>query len=339
MVGHPRRRQLRRSVLAVAATGDFDFPGGKRFAFTVLDDTDDGTVENLTPVYRLLEALGMRTTKTVWPVRCPEGSPDFFAGATLDDEAYRAFVVDLAHRGFEITWHGATMESSPRERTVAALDRYHQIFGRYPRIHVNHAGNRENLYWGAGRLDSPPLRGTLGRIGGWRPDLYEGHTEGSPYWWGDLAQTHFTYARNLTTTDINTARFNPSMPYRDPRRPLIPWWFSASDAEDVDEFNALLHPRNQDKLEQEGGFCVVATHFGKRFAPGGQLNTVTRERLTELASRSGWFPTLGQLLDWLRDRGQRDRPTGLLPKREWSRMQWQWGFDRAVRQVKALRGK
>jgi hypothetical protein len=317
----------------------FEFPGGKRFAFTVLDDTDDGTIENLTPVYRLLEELGMRTTKTVWPVPCPEGSDDFFAGICLDDEAYRAFCVDLQRRGFEITWHGATMESSPRERTVAALERYKEFFGKYPAIHVNHAGNRENLYWGAGRLDAPLLRGTLGRLGSWRASLYQGHEEGSKYWWGDLARAHFKYARNLTTTDINTASFNPSMPYRDPRRPLVPWWFSASDADNVDEFNALVHPNNQEKLEREGGFCIVATHFGKRFAPGGKLNETTREYLTRLSKRSGWFPTVGELLDCLREQGERKRPNGALPKLEWSRMQWQWGLDRGMRQFRSLRGK
>jgi hypothetical protein len=317
----------------VAAT--FDFPGAKRFAFTILDDTDDGTVENLTPVYRLLEDLGMRTTKTVWPLPCPEGSDNFFAGATLDDEAYCKFVVDLARRGFEISWHGATMESSTRERTVAALKRYREIFGFYPRIHVNHAGNRENLYWGAGRLDSSILRGTLGRMRSLKATLYEGHAKESKYWWGDLAQTHFEYARNLTTTGINTALFNPSMPYRDPRRPLIPWWFSASDAEDVDEFNALIDPRNQEKLEREGGFCVVATHLGKRFAPGGDLNPITRARLTELSRRPGWFPPVGELLDWLRSR----RETGSLPEAEWRRMQWKWGLERGLHVVRRLRGE
>ena len=59
--------------MAVVARKRFEFPGNKRFAFTIIDDTDDGTVANLTPVYRLLEELGMGATKTVWPMPCPEG--------------------------------------------------------------------------------------------------------------------------------------------------------------------------------------------------------------------------------------------------------------------------
>ena len=118
-------------------TTSYRFPGAKRFAFTILDDTDDGTATNLAPIYALLDELGMRTTKTVWPVACPEGSADFFAGKTLDDDEYLAFVLDLARRGFEITWHGATMESSERQRTLEALDRYRKIFGCYPRIQIS----------------------------------------------------------------------------------------------------------------------------------------------------------------------------------------------------------
>jgi len=34
-----------------------EFPYGKRFAFTVLDDTDVATVQNVAPVYALLERL------------------------------------------------------------------------------------------------------------------------------------------------------------------------------------------------------------------------------------------------------------------------------------------
>ena len=84
-----------------------------------MDDTDDATVENVQPIYRLLESLGMLTTKTVWPVRCEEGSIAFGAAETLDDPQYRDFVVDLHRRGFEIAFHCATMESSQRERTGA----------------------------------------------------------------------------------------------------------------------------------------------------------------------------------------------------------------------------
>jgi hypothetical protein len=317
-----------------------EFPGGKKFAFTVLDDTDVGTVANLRPLYDLFHSLGFRTTKTVWPVGCPEGSRDFSSSETFDDAPYCEFVADLQRRGFEITWHGATMESSRRERTLAALERFREVLGSYPRIHVNHSHNQENLYWGARRLDSAPLRLLITKALGRGADYSSGDKPSSPYWWGDKATEHFIYSRNLTTNDINTATFNPSMPYRDPERPLVPWWFSASDAEGALEFNDLIHPDNQDKLEREGGFCIVATHCGKEFVQNGIVNPTTVERLTALSRRPGWFPTVGQLLDWLRTRRESQGGNGLLPSGEWRRMQWQWAWDLGSRKViRRLNGK
>ena len=308
----------------------FGFPYGKRFAFTIIDDTDVSTVENVRPVYRLLEHLGMRITKTVWPVGCPEGSKNFSSSQTLEDAEYHDFVMDLQRRGFEIAFHGATMESSTRERTVVALEHFRATFGTYPQVHANHSNNRENLYWGAGRVDDPLLKFLYSRLTGTKANGHLGQVEGSSYWWGDLCVRYITYVRNLTFNEINLARVNPSMPYHDPARPFVRWWFSAVDAEDVEEFNTLLRPDRQEKLEREGGVCIVATHFGKGFAKGSRVHPITRQRLELLATRQGWFPTVSELLDWLRTR----RPPDRLPQHEWRRMQWRWAADLALRQWK-----
>ena len=45
-----------------------DWPGGKAFAFSVVDDTDGATLEDVPSVYGLLADLGFRTTKSVWPL-------------------------------------------------------------------------------------------------------------------------------------------------------------------------------------------------------------------------------------------------------------------------------
>lgn len=307
----------------------FLFPGGKRFAFTVIDDTDVATVENIRPIYQLLADLGLRCTKTVWPMPCPEGSKNFGVSQTLGDPEYREFVVDIQRAGFEIGWHGATMESSNQQRTLAGLERFKEVFGHYPRVHTNHASNRENIYWGTSRIDRPLLKYLYGRAMSVPPDYYLGHVDGSRYWWGDLCARHIHYVRNLTFNDINLARINPSMPYHDPMRPLVGWWFSATNAEDVLEFNDLLSEHNQDRLEKEAGICVVATHFGKGFVQGGKVLPVTQEKLTTLAQRPGWFPTVSELLDWLRAQ----RASDILPPREWNRMQRRWALDRIQRRL------
>jgi hypothetical protein len=306
------------------------FPHGKRFAFTVVDDTDVATVQNVAPVYALLERLGMRATKTIWTMPCAEGSKNFSSSQTLEDAEYRTFVVDLQRRGFEIASHGATMESSTRERTAAGLERFRAVLGAYPRVHANHAANGENLYWGPARVDAPPLKRLLRSLSG--ASYYQGDVEGSPYWWGDLCERHITYVRNLTFAEINLLRVNPTMPYRDPSRPLVPWWFSATDAEDAEAFCQLISPARQERLEREGGVCIVATHFGKGFVRDGRVVEAFREHLETLARRPGWFPTVGDLLDWLR--GQQRHH--VLAPAEWRKMQWTWARDLFRRKAREL---
>lgn len=304
------------------------FPEDRRFAFTIMDDTDVSTVENVKPMYELLEQLGFRTTKTVWPLACPEGSRNFGTSETLEDDAYLQFVLGLRDRGFEIAYHGATMESSIRERTVRGLARFQHLFGRPPRVYANHAYNREGLYWGVDRLDDPFLRQLYGLLDGRPRDYYQGHVPGSSWWWGDLA-SGITYARNLAFTDVNLLRTNPSLPYRDPRRPLVPWWFSASNANDVRAFNKLLSRPALDALERDSGVCIVATHLGKGFVSHGGVDGTTERLLRDLSQRPGYFVPVGDLLDWLRTQQGEER---VLPAGEWRNMQWRW----ARQQVEGL---
>ena len=125
--------------MASAGTRDTGptWPEGKRFAFTVFDDTDEATLGNVAPVYAFLEELGLRTTKSVWPAR--GAREPLIGGSTCDDPDYLDWVRGLAERGFEIAFHMATYHTSTREETVAALERFREVFGRYPRSMANHA--------------------------------------------------------------------------------------------------------------------------------------------------------------------------------------------------------
>jgi hypothetical protein len=306
------------------------YPGGARFAFTIFDDTDDATPENVGPVYRLLAELGMRTTKTIWPVACLEGSKIFFAGHTLEDPGYPQFIRSLAASGFEIAFHGATMESSHRGRVVEALERFREFTGTWPRTHANHGHNRDNVYWGVDRVDLAPVRWFYGLTNGHPRNWFQGHRQGSPYWWGDLCRERIEYVRNLTYDEVNLLRINPSMPYRDPKRPLVQWWFSATDAEDCPAFNHLLNEAAQDRLEAEGGVCIVATHLGKRYTTDGKVNPRFAQLLRRLAAKGGWFPTVSELLDWMRA----SRREELLPSAEWRRMQIRWAADLVRRRLR-----
>jgi hypothetical protein len=92
------------------------------------------------------------------------------------------------------------------------------------------------------------------------------------------------------------------MPYHDPERPYVNYWFSSSNGGDVDRFTALISERNQEKLVREGGCCIVYTHFGKGFVEDGELNGTWVRLMTNLSRRNGWFVPASELLDFLLQR-------------------------------------
>jgi len=280
------------------------FPNGKQFAFTILDDTDDSTVANVRPVYECLYELGMRTTKTVWPMGCPEGSRLFYAGETLEHVGHLAFSHELATRGFEIALHGATMESSLRERTLDGLAFLKREFGALPRLYANHGFNRDNLYWGAKRFQGIPFQFFPKRQSKETDVIFEGDVEGSQYFWGDLARAHIEYVRNFTFHDLNMLDVNPEMPYRLASTPFVNFWFSTTDAPDARAFKHLVTHHAIDRLEQCGGVCIISTHLGKGYAPHGYLDPEVKTILEYMSGKAGWFVPVSTLLDFLREQPQ-----------------------------------
>jgi hypothetical protein len=285
------------------------FPDGRRFAFSILDDTDDSTLENVRPVYDRLRQLGLRTTKTVWPLECPEGSVNYFAADTLHRGEYRSFVRQLAEDGFELASHGATMESSDRERTRRGIEFLEREFGRCPRLHANHGQNRENLYWGARRFSAPLLRPLL-RVVGLRGE-YVGEQPDSPYFWGDLCREHFDYVRNFTFRSLDMRSVNPEMPYHRPDCPYVKSWFSTTDAPDAAVFRRRITRAGLDRLERDGGVCIVSTHLGKGFVRDGRLDPQVDDLLGYLARKPGWFVPVSSILDHLRAARPHERMTRL----------------------------
>jgi hypothetical protein len=275
------------------------FPNGKRFAFSILDDTDDATLDNIKPVYDFLLQCGLRTTKTVWVVDCPEGSELFFAGETLRSKPYLQYVKYLAGKGVEIASHGATMESSVRPRTVEALESFKEEFGSYPRLFCSHGHNRDNLYWGEKRFQTTIFRWLFRYFQGQPKDYYSGELESSRYFWGDLAVQHITFIRNFAFRELNLLAVNPEMPYKREDAKYANYWFSTGDAPDVHSFNSFLRLDRMKKLEAEGGVAIISTHLGKGFVKDGKLNSHTADILRYIAGRPGWFVPVSEILDYL----------------------------------------
>lgn len=282
----------------VTARGAPRWPEGKRFAFTIVDDTDDATLAKVRPIYRLLAALGLRTTKTVWVFPATE-DPKWRDVPTLEDPEYRAFIVGLQESGFEIALHGVRGTTSTRETIERGLARYADVLGRPPRIHVNHSKNADNLYWGEARL--PGWRRALGLHGN-GPPASLGHEPRSPHFWGDLCRSRIDYVRGLTFSGIDTLAFDPYMPYHDHRYPLVNAWFSCSNGAEIGEFRRLLAPPNVRTLVEAGGASIVYTHFGTRgfVTDKGEVAEDVRAILVALAREDGWFRPASDILDHLR---------------------------------------
>jgi hypothetical protein len=135
----------------------------------------------------------------------------------------------------------------------------------------------------------------------------------------------------MTFLDINTLRKDPEMPWHDPQKSYVNYWFSSSDGHDVNLFNQLLSPRNLDQLEKEGGACIVYTHFASGFVrDDGKLDPTFKNRIDDLVSRDGWFVPCGELLDYMLERKRRRRVTYLYKLF----INIRWFFERTVKSVK-----
>ncbi len=278
-------------------TAPVTWPDGKAFAFTVFDDTDLATVENVKPVYDLLADLGMRTTKSVWAAAA-EGVPRI-GGATCEDPDYRAWTLRLQAGGFEIGSHGASPGTTLRQGAIRSMDRFREIYGHDPAALANHSGCLESIYWGEDRIGGVSRVAYNLMTGFRRRGIFRGHRDGDPLFWGDLCQERVRYVRNFTYADINTLAACPVMPYHDPDRPYVRAWFASSEGAHVDAYNACVTEAAQDRLEEAGGACIMYTHFASGFSRDGTLDPRFRSLMKRMAAKNGWFVPVSTLLDHL----------------------------------------
>lgn len=290
----------------------FRFPDGRRFAFSIVDDTDMATLERVRPIYEVLARYGLRTTKTVWVLASTETSHASNQGDSLQDADYLAFIRDLQARGFEIALHGARGGDSRREETVDALAQFEILLGRGPRMQINHYLNADNLYWGNDRWSFAPYRWAYGLAVNRE---FSGDDPATGFFWGDLAKERITYVNQFTFLDIDLLSVTPSFPYHLDDKPYVNLWFSTVDGDGLSQFEALLSPANLDRLERDGGICLVYTHFGNgSFNRADGVDPRFEERIRDLASRNGWFAPASEILDhvrrhpdWTADPGWREK--------------------------------
>jgi hypothetical protein len=301
-----------------------EWPEGKPFAFTVFDDPDGQTVDTGKRIYGLLAELGFKTTRGVWPgraVRTPNSG-----GASCEDPAYRRHTQELQARGFEVGYHNHTKHSSTRDEIIAGLDTFRDYFGHDPVTMANHY-NADAIYWGPARL-TPPIRAlyvaaTAGRTNG----RHFGHLPGHPSFWGDVCQRRIRYCRNFVYADINTLGACPWMPYHDSTKPLVNAWYASTEGSNAPRFLDALSEANQDRLEAEGGACIMYTHFGHGFVERGTLIRRFESLMRRLSDKKGWFVPVSVLLDHL----QSQRGLASLAAGQRRRLEARWLREKVFR--------
>jgi hypothetical protein len=110
------------------------------------------------------------------------------------------------------------------------------------------------------------------------------------------------------------------MPYHDPTRPYVNYWFASTEGAVGKSFIERLSDANQERLEAEGGACIMYTHFGRGFYEGGRLHPRLRTVMERLSRRPGWFVPVTTLLDYIQ--AKRGPVTLAGPQRQALERQW-----------------
>jgi hypothetical protein len=158
-------------------------------------------------------------------------------------------------------------------------------------------------------------------------DRFSGHVQDSEYFWGDVCQQRIHYCRNFVYRGMNTLRVCPWMPYADPDRPFVREWFSAADGTDAASFIRMIREDHQDRLEAEGGLCILYTHFGKYFVENDRVNPEFERLMTRLARKNAWFAPVSAILDYLREK---NGPRVITPAQR-AQLEWRWLYEKALR--------
>ena len=110
------------------------------------------------------------------------------------------------------------------------------------------------------------------------------------------------------------------MPYHDPLRPYVNLWFASTEGPHVREFVDCINEDAQDRLEEEGGACIMYTHFASGFLEKGKLNTHFKTLIQRLSRKNGWFVPVSTILDYLREKNTDHIITDI----ERRRLEWKW---------------
>ena len=270
------------------------WPNSKKFAFTIIDDTDNAVLSQIKPIYDLLLENNIFTTKTTWVFN----SRNKYYGDTLENEKYKQYLLYLSSRGFEIALHNVGSGNFNRKEILNGLSVFESVFGSPPKIQINHSNNADNIYWGRERF-----YGFIKRFYGTKRSSIEsfGSKKGSDCFWGDYVKKNILFIRNRTFNGINTLKYDKALVHNElGKEEFSNLWFSSSDGMDCKLFKKLLTKKNIDKLEKEGGCCILYTHFAYGFLnKEGDVDKEVLDIIKYLSTKQAWFAPASEILDYV----------------------------------------
>jgi len=264
------------------------------FCFSIIDDADDSDYENSKIIYDLLYKHGIITTKTVW-VYPPRDK--YSKGDSLQNIKYLNYLKELKDKGFEIGLHHVGSGDYTRDEILKGIDEFKNKLGEYPKIHVNHSYNKDSIYGGYKRFNSPIsilIKAMYKQYSG----VFQGEEQGSQYFWGDKHKELIRFSRNHEFDGINTIKYDPYMPYIDPKRSRYAnYWYSATFAPNQWIYNKIVNEKSIERLDKENGACILFTHLGY-FMQNGKVDIGFIESLDILSdNENGIYMPVSDVLD------------------------------------------
>lgn len=298
-----------------------------QFFFSIIDDTDDSTLENIRPIYEFLYEKGIFITKTVW-IFPPKDLHS--KGDSLQRSEYMEYIRELNKKGFEIAIHNIGSGPYLRNKIILGLEEFKSKLGFYPKIHINHAYNNDSIYGGHKRFNWP-LNLIVKRFYPQYSGIFQGDDPRSEFFWGDMHKKIIKFNRNHEFSGINTLKYDKYMPYIDPKRnEYSNYWFSATFAPNPIIFKRIVNDKTIKKLEEENGICILFTHLGY-FMNEGKIDPGFIEGIDCLSrNKNGKYLPVTDVLNFISaerfKRGKEKYP--VLPRRVKFRMELQHLFTR-----------
>ena len=116
------------------------------------------------------------------------------------------------------------------------------------------------------------------------------------------------------------------MPYQDHTKPYVNYWFASSEGNNAKTFNRCISDKNQDSLEEEGGACIMYTHFADGFCENGKLSEKFKKQMDRLSKKDGWFVPASTLLDFLKTKNA----IQIINSKQRTRLEWKWLLDKLI---------